>query len=211
MSRLLEGAHVFDYFTKFDYGICPSKTIVGKINSVEDYNKLIPSPDTRVEIERAPGVEEIRVIKDETGDYHVTADHAIAREVLKEIDQTTFELYKPDIMPYPDTFTNLKNVTFHRDIIRYDQDGDRLLPGIRRVGFLSTMEEWNAMQTDEMVGYVAEVFVGLENTKTGDVWWATDELKKEILKRRRQLEEEDDETEDVGEENEENEAGGDRS
>jgi len=202
MSRLLEGAHVFDYFTKFDYGICPSKTIVGKIKSVDDYNKLIPSPDTRVEIERAPGLEEIRVIKDETGDYHVTADHAIAREVLEEIDQKTIELYKPDIMPYPDTFTNLKNVTFYRDIIRYDEDGDRILPGIRRAGFLSTIEEWRAME-DETVGYEAERFVGLENTKTGDVWWATDELKKEILERRRRLEEEDDgRADDSGEDNE---------
>ena len=202
MSRLLEGAHVFDYFTKFDYGICPSKTIVGKIKSVDDYNKLIPSPDTRVEIDRAPGLEEIRVIKDETGDYHVTADHAIAREVLEEIDQKTIELYKPDIMPYPDTFTNLKNVTFYRDIIRYDEDGDRILPGIRRAGFLSTIEEWRAME-DETVGYEAERFVGLENTKTGDVWWATDELKKEILERRRRLEEEDDgRADDSGEDNE---------
>ena len=202
MSRLLEGAHVFDYFTKFDYGICPSKTIVGNIKSVDDYNKLIPSPDTRVEIERAPGLEEIRVIKDETGDYHVTADHAIAREVLEEIDQKTIELYKPDIMPYPDTFTNLKNVTFYRDIIRYDEDGDRILPGIRRAGFLSTIEEWRAME-DETVGYEAERFVGLENTKTGDVWWATDELKKEILERRRRLEEEDDgRADDSGEDNE---------
>jgi len=193
---------VFDYFTKFDYGICPSKTIVGKIKSVDDYNKLIPSPDTRVEIDRAPGLEEIRVIKDETGDYHVTADHAIAREVLEEIDQKTIELYKPDIMPYPDTFTNLKNVTFYRDIIRYDEDGDRILPGIRRAGFLSTIEEWRAME-DETVGYEAERFVGLENTKTGDVWWATDELKKEILERRRRLEEEDDgRADDSGEDNE---------
>ena len=193
---------MFDYFTKFDYGICPSKTIVGKIKSVDDYNKLIPSPDTRVEIDRAPGLEEIRVIKDETGDYHVTADHAIAREVLEEIDQKTIELYKPDIMPYPDTFTNLKNVTFYRDIIRYDEDGDRILPGIRRAGFLSTIEEWRAME-DETVGYEAERFVGLENTKTGDVWWATDELKKEILERRRRLEEEDDgRADDSGEDNE---------
>lgn len=198
MSRLLEGAHVFDYFTKFDYGICPSKTIVGKINSMDDYDKLIPASDTRVEIEREPGIEEIRVIKDKTGDYHVTADHAIAREVLKEIDRQTVELFKPDIMPYPDTFTNLKNVVFYRDIIRYDDDGDRLLPGIKRVGTLSSMEEWEAMETGEVVGYVAEVFVGLESTKTGDVWWATDELKREILERRKKRQEEagDEEPED---------------
>ena len=105
-------------------------------------------------------------------------------------------------MPYPDTFTNLKNVTFYRDIIRYDEDGDRILPGIRRAGFLSTIEEWRAME-DETVGYEAERFVGLENTKTGDVWWATDELKKEILERRRRLEEEDDgRADDSGEDNE---------
>ena len=207
MSRLLQGAHVFDYFTKFDYGICPSKTVVGKINSMEDYNRLIPSPHTRVEIERAPGTEEIRVIKDETGDYHVTADHAIAREVLKSIDQKTIEIFEPDIMPYPDTFTNLKNLTFYRDIIRYDEDADRILPGIRRAGFLSTIEEWRAMG-DVCVGYEAEVFVGLENTKTGDVYWATDELKKKVLERRRQLEEEDDGTDDI---DEEGEAGEDRA
>ena len=201
MSRLLQGAHVFDYFTKFDYGICPSKTVVGKINSVEDYNRLIPSPHTRVEIERAPGTEEIRVIKDETGDYHVTADHAIAREVLKSIDQKTIEIFEPDIMPYPDTFTNLKNLTFYRDIIRYDEDADRILPGIRRAGVLSTIEEWRAME-DVCVGFVAEMFVGLENTKTGDVYWATDELKKKVLERRRQLEEEADGTDDLAKEGE---------
>lgn len=193
MSRLIEGAHVFDYFTKFDYGICPSKTIVGKIHSIADYNKLIPSPNTRVEIERAPGSEEIRVIKDESGDYHVTADHDIAREVLKEVDRQTIEIYQPDIMPYPEAFTNLKNVVYNRDIIRYDEDGDRLLPGIKRAGFLSTVEEWRALDL-QMVGFVSNVFVGLEDTKTGDVWWATDELKKEILGRRSQEEVEADTT-----------------
>jgi len=202
MSRLLEGAHVFDYFTKFDYGICPSKTIVGKINSMDDYNKLIPAPDTRVEIEREPGIEEIRVIKDETGDYHVTADHAIARQVLEEIDRQTIEIFKPDIMPYPDTFTNLKNDPFYRDIIRYDDDGDRLLPGIKRVGFLSSLEEWRAKDLI-MVGYVAEVFVGLEDTKTGDVWWATDELKKEMLDRQKKRREEADDEEPEDDEDDE--------
>jgi hypothetical protein len=85
----------------------------------------------------------------------------------------------------------LKNENYYRDIIQYDRDGDRLLPAIRRAGFLSTMEEWDAIQTGETAGYVAEVFVGVENTKTGDLWWATDELKKEILERRRQRDEED--------------------
>ena len=58
------------------------------------------------------------------------------------------------------------------------------------------------MDTGEMAGYEAEEFVGLENTTTGDVWWATDELKKEILERRRQIEEEDDGTDDLDEEGE---------
>jgi hypothetical protein len=202
MSRLIEGAHVFDYFTKFDYGICPSKTIVGKIHSMADYNKLVPAPNTRVEIERAPGSEEIRVIKDESGDYHVTADHDIAREVLKEIDRQTIEIYQPDIMPYPKAFSNLKNVVYNRDIIRYDEDGDRLLPGIKRVGFLSTMEEWRALDL-KMCGFVSNVFVGLEDTKTGDVWWATDELKREILGRRSQEEVDADTTSSINEEEKE--------
>jgi hypothetical protein len=204
MSRLIGDVHVFSYFAEYDYGdISPSKTIVGKINSMDDYNRLIPSPRTRVEIDRAPGSEEIRVIKNENGDYHVTADHHIARELLKQIDQETIEIFQPEINPFPESLSNLKNENYYRDIIQFDPDGDRILPGIRRVGFLSTIEEWRAMDTGEMAGYEAESFVGLENTKTGDVWWATDELKKEILQRRRQLEEEDEDgTEDPTEENE---------
>ena len=192
MSRLIAGVHIFSYFTEFDYGISPSKTIVGKMHSVSDYDKLIPSPNTRVEIDRAPGREEIRVIKDESGDYHVTADHDIARELLAELDRRTIEVFKPELNPYPETFSNLKNEDYFRDIIRYDEDGDRTLPGIQRVGFLSTIEEYRSMDTGDMVGYEAEDFVGLENTKTGDVWWATEELKKEILERRKQLDEMDD-------------------
>jgi hypothetical protein len=197
MSRLIAGVHVFSYFTEFDYGICPSEKIVGKINSIEDYDKLIPSPNTRVEIDRAPGKEEIRVIKDESGEYHVSANHEFARELLEVIDRRTIEIFKPEINPYPETFSNLKNEDYFRDIIRYDEAGDRLLPGIKRVGFLSTMEEYNAMEDDDVVWYAAEQFVGVENTKTGDVWWATEDLKKEILARRKQLDEmNDDELEE---------------
>jgi hypothetical protein len=192
MSRLISDVHVFSYFATYDYGdISPSKTIVGKINSMDDYRQLVPSPRTRVEIERGPGSEEIRVVKNENGDYHVSADHDIARGLIEQIDQETIEIFQPDIDPFPETFSNLKNENYYRDIIQYDRDGDRLLPAIRRAGFLSTMEEWDAIQTGETAGYVAEVFVGVENTKTGDLWWATDELKKEILERRKQREEED--------------------
>jgi hypothetical protein len=194
MSRLISGVHVFSYFTEFDYGISPSKTVIGKIHSMDDYNKLIPSPDTRVEIDRAPGKEEIRVIKDETGDYHVTADHDIARDVLKEIDQQTIDIFKPDINPYPKSFSNLKNEDYFRDIIRYDEAGNRILPGIRRVGFLSTMEEYNAMENDDVVWYESWKFTGVENTRTGDVWWTTDALKKEILQRRPPQDKEDEAT-----------------
>jgi hypothetical protein len=161
---------------------------------MDDYNKLIPSPDTRVEIDRAPGKEEIRVIKDETGDYHVTADHDIARDVLKEIDQQTIDIFKPDINPYPKSFSNLKNEDYFRDIIRYDEAGNRILPGIRRVGFLSTMEEYNAMENDDVVWYESWKFTGVENTRTGDVWWTTDALKKEILQRRPPQDKEDEAT-----------------
>ena len=63
------------------------------------------------------------------------------------------------------------------------------------------MEEWRAME-EETVGYVAEKFVGLEYTKTGDLWWATEELKREILDRRRQREEEGSGTSTSGEEDE---------
>ena len=203
MSRLIGDVHVFSYFAEYDYGdISPAKTIVGKINSMDDYKQLIPSPNTGVEIDRAPGSEEIRVVKNENGDYHVTANHDIARELLNEIDQETIEIFQPDINPFPESFSNLKNENYYRDIIQYNQDGGRILPGIRRAGFLSTLEEWRAMDTGEMAGYEAERFVGLENTTTGDVWWATDELKKEILERRRQLEEEDAGTDDLDEEGE---------
>lgn len=202
MSRLIGDVHVFDYFTVFNYvDTSPSKTIVGKIKSIDDYKQLIPSPRTRVEIERGPGSEEIRVVKNDNGDYHVSADHDIARELIKQIDQETIEIFQPDVNPFPETFSNLKNENFYRDIITYDEDGDRILPGLRRAGFLSTMEEWRAME-EETVGYVAEKFVGLEYTKTGDLWWATEELKREILDRRRQREEEGSGTNTSGEEDE---------
>jgi len=202
MSRLIGDVHVFDYFTVFNYvDTSPSKTIVGKIKSIDDYKQLIPSPRTRVEIERGPGSEEIRVVKNDNGDYHVSADHDIARELIKQIDQGTIEIFQPNVNPFPETFSNLKNENFYRDIITYDEDGDRILPGLRRAGFLSTMEEWRAME-EETVGYVAEKFVGLEYTKTGDLWWATEELKREILDRRRQREEEGSGTSTSGEEDE---------
>jgi len=210
MSRLIDDVHVFDYFATYDYGdVLPSKTMIGKISSTGDYHQLVPSPDTRVEIERAPGVEEIRVIKNESGDYHVTANHDIARKLIEQIDQETVKIFQPDIDPFPETFGNPKNANYYWDIIQYDGDGDRLLPAIRRAGFITTMKQWNDMQTGMIAGYEVEEFVGLENTKTGDLWWATDELKEEVMKRRRQLnrmtqseEENDDSVEVASEENE---------
>jgi hypothetical protein len=192
MSRLFCGVSVFQYFAEFDYGISPSKNIVGQIQSIGDFYTLIPAPSTRVEIERAPGEEEIRVVKDENGDYHVTANASVAQNILKDIDQQTTDLYQLDIKAYPDGFPDIKSEDFHRDIIRYDEDGDRILPGIKRAGYISTVEEFNVKETDSSVCFLDKDFVGVENTKTGEVWWATEGLKKEMLERQSKQDEMDD-------------------
>lgn len=149
---------------------------------------------------------DIRYIKDLLGESACAAYGPILlvsphEDMIKQIDQETIEIFQRDVNPFPETFSNLENENFYRDIITYDEDGDRILPGLRRAGILSTMEEWRAME-EEIVGYVAEKFVGLEYTKTGDLWWATEELKREILDRRRQREEEGSGTNASGEEDE---------
>jgi hypothetical protein len=57
------------------------------------------------------------------------------------------------------------------------------LPGIKRVGFLSTIEEYRAMEGSSVVWHESEEFVGVYNTKTGDVWWATEDLAEKVWER----------------------------
>jgi hypothetical protein len=181
MSTLISGIPVFSLFAELDHGIFPSLNVVGQIHSMAQYDALIPAPDSRVEIERAPEAEEIRVVKNINGDYHVTVNSSIARVILDQVDQQTTSILELDVKAYPDSKPDIKTDDYYRNIIQYDRDGDRILPGIRRVGYLSTVEEYRAMEGGSVVWFESEDFVGVENTKTGDVWWATDDLAEKVL------------------------------
>jgi len=181
MSTLISGIPVFSLFAELDHGISPSLNIVGQIHSMSQYDTLVPAPNMRVEIERAPEVEEIRVVKNINGDYHVTVNSSVAREILDQVDQHTTSLFELDVKAYPDSIPDIKSDDYYRNIILYDQDGDRVLPGIKRVGYLSTVDEYRAMEGGPVVWHESEEFVGVYNTKTGDVWWATEDLKEKVL------------------------------
>lgn len=181
MSTLISGIPVFSLFSELDHGISPSLNIVGQIHSMSQYDSLVPAPGIRVEIERAPDVEEIRVVKNVNGDYHVTVNSSVARAILDQVDQHTTSLFELEVKAYPDSKTDIKGDDYYRNIILYDQDGDRVLPGIKRAGYLSTVEEYRAMEGGPYVWHESEDFVGVENTKTGDVWWATEDLAEKVL------------------------------
>jgi hypothetical protein len=150
---------------------------------MSQYDALIPAPETRVEIERAPEAEEIRVIKNINGDYHVTVNASVARTILEQVDQQTTSIFELDVKAYPDSIPDIKSDDYYRNIILYDRDGDRVLPGIKRVGYLSTVDEYRAMEGGSVVWHESEEFVGVYNTKTGDVWWATEDLTKKVWER----------------------------
>lgn len=194
MSTLISGTPVFSLFAEFDHGISPSLNVVGQIHSMTDYNTLVPAPDTRVEIERAPKIEEIRVVKNINGDYHVTVNSSVARVILDQVDQATTSLFEFDVKAYPVGKPDLKTEDYYRNIILYDRDGDRILPGIKRVGYLSTVEEYRAMEGGPVNWFESEDFVGVEDTKTGHVWWATEDLKEKVLENVRKRDEMDDES-----------------
>lgn len=184
-TSLVWDVPVFEFFKTYDHGIPPTTNHVGQIHSLTEYNALVPAPDVRVEIERTPSKEEIRVVQDINGDYHATPDPTIAREILATVDQTTSELFEFEVKAYPDDIPpgEEKKNDFHRHIIRYDDHAGRILPGIRRARYVSTVEEYNEKEKGNTWCMEEEFFVGITDTSTGDVWWATEELKKEILQR----------------------------
>lgn len=101
----------------------------------------------------------------------------------------TSELFEFEVKAYPDDIPPGEEKTSDqlRYIIRYDQDAKRILPGIRRAGWVSTVDEYKAKEQGNTWVMEEEFFVGITDTSTGDVWWATDELRKEIVKRNQDL------------------------
>ena len=184
-TSLVWDVPVFEFFKTYDHGISPTSKPVGQIRSLTEYNALVPAPDVRVEIERTPGKEEVRVVQDINGDYHSTPNPTVAQEILTTIDQATSELFEFNVKAYPDDIPpgEEKRNDFHRHIIHYDHQGTRILPGIRRAGYVSTVEEYREKEKGNTWCMEEDFFVGITDTSTGDVWWATDELKKEILER----------------------------
>lgn len=181
-TSLVWDVPVFEFFKTYNHGIEPTTKLVGQIRSLAEYDSLVPAPEIRVEIERTPGVEEIRVVKDETGDYQATSNATVAKEITTILDKQTSDLFEFDVKAYPDDIPpgEEKKSDFHRYIIRYDQDAKRILPGIRRAGYVSTMEEYKAKEVGSSWIMEQEYFAGITDTSTGDVWWATDELRDEI-------------------------------
>lgn len=183
MSNQVWGVPVFSFFGVYDHGIAATTKHVGDISSVDELGKLVPAADTRIEIDRTTDHEEVRVVSSENGDYHGTSSASIAREVIAKLDAQTAEVFEFDVKAYPDDFSagEEKNNDQSRHIIQYDHEGKRILPGIRRAGYLSTMAEYKAMEGGAVCWYEDPEFVGVTDTSTGDVWWATEELKKEVL------------------------------
>lgn len=185
MSTLISGIPVFSLFSELDHGISPSTNVVGQIHSMAGYNTLVPAPNTRVEMERASEAQEVRVIKNYNGDYHVTVNSSVAQIIMEQVDKQTTETFELHLKAYPETMPEHKLDDYYRHIIQYDHDGDRILPGIRRAGYLSTLDEYKSMDRGSAVWFEHESFVGMEDSKTGDVWWATEDVKQEVLKRSR--------------------------
>jgi hypothetical protein len=184
-NSLVWDVPVFDFFKTYDHGISATLHHVGDIHSLADYNALVPGSGIRVEMERTPDIEEIRVVQDLNGDYHATVNSTVARDILKVVDAQTSDLFEFGVKAYPNDVPpgEEKNSDFHRHIIRYDENKGRILPGIRKAGYVHTIEEYKAKETGNVWVMEEEEFVGITDTSTGDVWWATDELKKEILER----------------------------
>lgn len=190
MASLVWGVPVFEFFQTYDHGIAPTLNRTGHIASAAEFNKLVPAANIRVEIERCTSKEELRVVSDLDGGYHVTNDPSIAREILTEIDQHTSTLFEFDINAYPEGIPpgEEKRNDYHRHIIQYDEKAQRILPGIRRAGFLSTIEEYQAKESDGNVWIMEEdFFVGITDVISGGVWWATADVAREVLRRRRDM------------------------
>lgn len=209
-TSLVWDVPVFEFFKTYDHGIASTTKPVGQLSSLADYDTLVPAPNIRVEIERTPGHEEVRVVKDDYGEYHATPNTSIAREILAVIDEQTSKIFEFDIKAYPDDIPPGEEKTndFHRHIIRYDQNSTRMLPGIRRAGYVSTIEEYKAKEQGNTWCMEEDFFVGITDTSTGDVWWATDELREEIVRRSREADSScpmysDEEDEDLEKENNE--------
>jgi hypothetical protein len=191
MQRTIIGdVPVFSYFETYDHGIELPTNLVGQIHSWADYQNLIPAPNTRVEIERVPEIAEIRIVKDKTGDYYVTADPKVALSILEHVDPQTTDVLELGIKAFPEGKEEIKTADYYRNIIWYDGDGDRLLPAVRHAGDITTLEEYMIKSRENVCIHEFDEFVGVEYPKTGDLWWATEEVKREVMERRKRFDKE---------------------
>ena len=172
-------------------GYTSGTKLVGTLSSVADIDALAPAPNMRVELEYAEGEQEVRVVNNETGEYHQATGEA-AKSILSDMEARQAVDLKED-GNYPGG--HRRPDPHDKVYIHYDEDGKRIWPALRRAGICHTKEEfmshdggsvfWDSWHKDQDT---SDEYHAIIDSRTGDYWVADPEssmqmrLEREIRK-----------------------------
>lgn len=136
-----------------------------------------PSPLKRLEMERTPGIEEVRWIDTTNGTY-LSCKGQAARGIIEDWDRGERELFA-GADPDPEEFISTagmsqRDCAYHRCIVEYDQDGIRSMPLRRKAGPIEDASDFWRRADDPS----SWIFIGTNTafcacTKSGDYWVAS--------------------------------------
>ncbi|ORY34005.1 hypothetical protein BCR39DRAFT_586202 [Naematelia encephala] len=181
----VEQVPVFELYARratneYEGGITPTMIAThhaGDLVSFQDLESRINKPNTRIEIERVSGIEEIRLIDESTGKYN-SAKGDIAKSIIDEWDAREAVFFAdPDRLP--DGSSELGEV-HHKSIVQYDDGGYRILPAFRKKGEVHSKEEFWGKHGDYSYLWAAKGAAAVVDTRTGEFWVATADVAKEM-------------------------------
>lgn len=178
----------------------PVGTAQGTLQSLAQLDEIIPAPGKIVLLERTEGEEEVRIVDESTGDYIHTDSVAVARDIITTLDERTTRLYREiqgDSQPYPAHVLEMhdgvaeKDVPYWRSIVKYDDEGIRLLPALKFAGIIDSVEEFKRLEAGPYASTTdLKDFLAVQWANTGEIWWADDAVRKQITGSRSERKEE---------------------
>ncbi|WVF72565.1 hypothetical protein IAT40_007382 [Kwoniella sp. CBS 6097] len=188
MPTLVWNVPVFDFFSTYEHGLDAESTIhsgqkcIGKVTNLETLDRLVPAIWHHIEINRDEGEEEVRIVDSKTGDYYQSTLPE-SKVIIAELDARTAQLFSPNERAFPPDagMGEEKEGEFQKAFIMYDHERCRILPPIRHAGTLDTLEDYRAKDGGFAVWYEVDEFVGVADTRTGEMWWVTEEVKARVL------------------------------
>lgn len=167
-----------------------SDSLLGELSTLNELHDLVPSSNVHIEIERAADVgPEVRVVRSLSGQYYQFLGQA-AEEVIATLDETTSAIMNTHTQYEGTLFPGMAGHDERKDelwqsIIIYDPEGYRILPMLFPGNSLieTTEDFWEREGIAHCEAFVTDDFAAIGDRRTGQIHYATDNIRQAISAR----------------------------